>query len=444
MRAATSGWRSKVRRSSRAAARRRGGWARTRQSRSSARAKRVVLVPAQHAALDEVAEAVDAEEVLGDPEEHVEVAQAALAVLHVGLEEIARNRRHAGGGRRAPRSLGGHELGLGARDQPGEEAPAEVVVQIPVAPHVARFQHRGPYRHVLARQSEAIGDRAGCMTHVEPQIPHHVEQILDDLLAARGQLVGMQEKGHRHRSGGARGRPGRSRPRPRARAGLAVVGFGSGVDGARGMVEQTCPAAGRVSVVWAATISAPDAPCLETPADLARGPRRAPAAPARAPPCGRRDRPPRSASARASSVEEGGLRAGHTHRRVRHRRTRRPHAAASAPWPAGTRAAPAAGSHIVRNLPRMPAARKQRAAAQAQAAIGISIAPFAGDGRREDEGPRAALWRAELHGEGGAVMYNRRRCRKSPHQTVRSKRFGTALELFMATSLTSWTCWSTS
>ena len=153
----------------------------------------VVLVLAEHAPLHELAEAIDAKEILGDPEQHVEVAQAALAVLHVGLQQIAGIAgTHVA--LVALAQLGSDELGLGARHQFREKALAERLVERLVAPHVARFEHGGPNRHVLARPAQAICDRTGGVAHREAQVPQHVEQVLDDLLAAAGQLVGMQEE----------------------------------------------------------------------------------------------------------------------------------------------------------------------------------------------------------------------------------------------------------
>ena len=152
-----------------------------------------MLVPAQHAASDELAEPVHAEEILGDPEQHVEVAQAALAVLHIGLEQVARIAGAQVTGV-ALVELGGHELGLGAGDQLGEKTPAERAVEGLIAPHMARFEHRGPDRHVLARLAQAIGDRAGRVADGKAEIPHHVEQVFDDLLASAGPLVGVQEE----------------------------------------------------------------------------------------------------------------------------------------------------------------------------------------------------------------------------------------------------------
>ena len=123
----------------------------------------------------------------------MEVTQAALAVLHVGLQEIAGTAcAHVALVTLA--ELGGDELGLCAGHQLGEKALAEPVVESLIAPHVARFEHRGPDRHVVPCPPQTIRHRAGCMADGEPQVPHHVEQMLDDLLAAAGQLVRMQEE----------------------------------------------------------------------------------------------------------------------------------------------------------------------------------------------------------------------------------------------------------
>ncbi len=48
------------------------------------------LVGIEHLALDEIGHVVDAIDVFRDPEKRVEIAQAALALLHVGLDEVAR------------------------------------------------------------------------------------------------------------------------------------------------------------------------------------------------------------------------------------------------------------------------------------------------------------------------------------------------------------------
>ena len=59
-----------------------------------------ILVPAEHSTLDELAETLDAEEVLGDPEQHVEIAQTRPCRPLRWLRGDSANRPRAGGGRR--------------------------------------------------------------------------------------------------------------------------------------------------------------------------------------------------------------------------------------------------------------------------------------------------------------------------------------------------------
>ena len=55
-----------------------------------AAAEQRVFVAVEHAALDQLLGLAHAVDVFGDPEQRVQVAQAALAVLDVGLDQIAR------------------------------------------------------------------------------------------------------------------------------------------------------------------------------------------------------------------------------------------------------------------------------------------------------------------------------------------------------------------
>ena len=63
---------------------------RTDHRKSSQRRNSLYLVVVEHAALDQLLDVVHAIDVLGDPEQRVQVAQAAFAVLDVGLDQIAR------------------------------------------------------------------------------------------------------------------------------------------------------------------------------------------------------------------------------------------------------------------------------------------------------------------------------------------------------------------
>ena len=98
-------------------------------------------------------------QVTGDPEQGVEVAQAALAVLHIRLDQIARSPR-AGVATVALGQLGGDELRPGPLDQLLAEPLLQLSRKRGVAREVASFQQGGAGRGVLARQAEAFLCRA--------------------------------------------------------------------------------------------------------------------------------------------------------------------------------------------------------------------------------------------------------------------------------------------
>ena len=78
-----------------------------------AAAEQLELVGLEHAALDQLLDVVHAVDVFGDPEQRVQIAQAALAVLDVRLDQVA---RLAGAAMAllALGELGGDEFGAGA------------------------------------------------------------------------------------------------------------------------------------------------------------------------------------------------------------------------------------------------------------------------------------------------------------------------------------------
>ena len=75
----------------------------------------------EDAGLDEVLAAVDAIEIFGDPVERLQVAQAALAVLDIGLDQVARGARRGVAGV-ALGELGVDEFGARCLDQSSAEA----------------------------------------------------------------------------------------------------------------------------------------------------------------------------------------------------------------------------------------------------------------------------------------------------------------------------------
>src|SRR5690606_3473658 len=136
----------------------------------------------EDAGLDEIVAALDAVVVLADPEQGVEVAEAALAFLDVGLDEVARGALLLVA-LVALGKLGGDELAAGALHDLGVEAGDEFVAQRAVAPDVAGLEDGGADRHVGARQAHAFGDAAGGVADLEAEVPEEIQDELDDALA---------------------------------------------------------------------------------------------------------------------------------------------------------------------------------------------------------------------------------------------------------------------
>ena len=151
------------------------------------------FVRLEHAVVGQLFEVVDAIDVLGDPEQGVQVAQAALAVLDVRLDEIARLAA-AAVALLALGELGRDEIRPGALHHLLVEARHQLVEQLLVAEQEARFEQRGADRHVRLGLPDALVDRAGGVADLQAQVPQAVENGLGDRLAPGGLLVGQQEQ----------------------------------------------------------------------------------------------------------------------------------------------------------------------------------------------------------------------------------------------------------
>ena len=123
----------------------------------------------------------------------MQVAQAAFAVLDVGLDQIA---RLAGAAMAllALGELGGDEFRGGALYDLLVEPRRQLVVEFQVAEQVARFQKRGADGHVGFGLTNTFVDRARGMTDFEPHVPQAIEQRLGDLFAPSGPLIGQQKQ----------------------------------------------------------------------------------------------------------------------------------------------------------------------------------------------------------------------------------------------------------
>ncbi|ODT27781.1 MAG: hypothetical protein ABS54_05835 [Hyphomicrobium sp. SCN 65-11] len=123
----------------------------------------------------------------------MQVAQAALAVLDVRLDAVARGACALMAGRPLG-ELGFDEGALAALDDLVAEAAHELIEQRPVAEDVAGVEQRRADGHVGARELQALVDGARRVTDLQAQIPEDVENVFDDALAPGSLLVGQQEQ----------------------------------------------------------------------------------------------------------------------------------------------------------------------------------------------------------------------------------------------------------
>ena len=158
-----------------------------------AAAEGAVFLRVEHAALQQLVGLAHAVDVFRDPEQRVQVAQAALAVLDVGLDQIARL-PGAAVALLALGELGGDEFGRGALHHFLVEPRDQFVVQRLVAGQEAGLQDRGADRHVAARLPDRFIDRARGVADLQPHVPQAIQDGFGDLLAPGGLLVGQDEQ----------------------------------------------------------------------------------------------------------------------------------------------------------------------------------------------------------------------------------------------------------
>ena len=150
------------------------------------------LAVVEKAQLHELAAGRVRVQVLGDPEQGVEVAQRALAFFDIGLDQIAAG-PGAGVAVIAFGQFGGDEFNARALDHLGLEAADEIAEQALVPGQAPRLQNRGADGHILVGEADALAHRARGVADLEAQIPQGIEHELDDALGVGGFLVGPQE-----------------------------------------------------------------------------------------------------------------------------------------------------------------------------------------------------------------------------------------------------------
>ena len=139
---------------------------------------------AEQALVDQLCRRFDAECILADPIERVEVAQAALAVLDVGFDDVAAV-AHPAMALVALGELGGDIIARSAGDYFGPKAAKGLFEQFLVAPQPAALEQRGAGGRILLRRGNQFVGRSDRLADLQFQVPQYVEQRLDHLIAPR-------------------------------------------------------------------------------------------------------------------------------------------------------------------------------------------------------------------------------------------------------------------
>ena len=158
-----------------------------------AAAEHVEFVAIEHFAIDQFLRLAHAIDVFGDPEQRVQVAQPALAVLHVRLDQIT---RLAGAAMAllALGELGGDEFRRGALHDFLFEARGQLAVERGIAEQMPRLEQRRADGHVGLGLADAFADRTGGVADLLPHVPQAIEQCFGDRFAPGGLLVGQHEQ----------------------------------------------------------------------------------------------------------------------------------------------------------------------------------------------------------------------------------------------------------
>ena len=145
-------------------------------------AERAVFQPGQQADVDQFRRIAHLVDIFADPVQRVQIAQAALALFHIGFDDIAAVAQAF-----VPLVAFGQllfdKLALGAGGNIDPEPTLRLFVQGPVAPHIAAFQQRGADRHVGFGLAHHFIERPARMADLQPQIPQEIQDRLDHLFA---------------------------------------------------------------------------------------------------------------------------------------------------------------------------------------------------------------------------------------------------------------------
>ena len=151
-----------------------------------------VFMP-EHAGLDEISRFARSVNKLGNPEKRMQIAQAALAVLDIGFDQIARFARtqmaHI-----AFSQCGGDKRRLAVFHDILVEALNQFIKQGLVSAQHAGLKHRGHDRFIALGKPDTFIDRAGRMTNLEPQVPKEIKNEFNDTFTPGGLFVRQQKQ----------------------------------------------------------------------------------------------------------------------------------------------------------------------------------------------------------------------------------------------------------
>jgi len=147
----------------------------------------------EHAAFQQLVGVAHAVDVFGNPEQRVQIAQAAFAVLDVGLHQITRLPGTAMAFL-AFGEFGGDEFRRGALHHVLVEALDQFVVKPAIAGEVTGFENGGADGHVAARLADRFIYRARRMADFQAHVPQAIENRFSNLFAPSGLLVGQDEQ----------------------------------------------------------------------------------------------------------------------------------------------------------------------------------------------------------------------------------------------------------
>ena len=136
----------------------------------AAAAEAAVFAPVIDAFLDQLLAFLHAKDIFRDPVKRVQVAQAALAVLDIGLDQITRLP-----GAAMPffalGELGSDEFGAGALHHLLVEARQQFIVELALAEQEACLQNGGADGHVRLGLADGFADGARGVADLQPHVP---------------------------------------------------------------------------------------------------------------------------------------------------------------------------------------------------------------------------------------------------------------------------------